>query len=360
MSFDVAKQVIDYFVRLWEQSETQAETPYVGISFYGGEPLLNQPLIEKIISYVKTHITSRKIMFSMTTNAMLLDRYVDFIVDNGFNLMISLDGDEYSDSYRVQKNGKPSFHIVVKNIRFLQEKYPDFFKNKVIFNSVIHNRNSVEAVYDFFMKEFGKAPFFSEIADDGVREDMLEAFNQTFRSLVSSINESDPSHGLVDKLFNSNPLTMELNNYLRNFSGNYYRTYNELFGEVEATRIPSGVCYPFSKKMFVTVKGKILQCERIAHNFTLGSVDKDGVHLDVEKIVEDFNRRLDIMQRLCDNCYNKVACPSCMYRNYGLDEGRPQCNFYMNESEYESYVQCCKDHLYDHPDLYRRLWTEIF
>lgn len=42
----------------------------------------------------------------MTTNAILLDRYMDFLAENEFRLLISLDGDEKGQSYRVDTKGK--------------------------------------------------------------------------------------------------------------------------------------------------------------------------------------------------------------------------------------------------------------
>ena len=51
--------------------------------------------------------------------------------------------------------------------------------------------------------------------------------------------------------------------------------YNELLYK-EMTKeeefLPTGTCIPFSRKLFVTVNGKILPCERIGHNNFLGSI----------------------------------------------------------------------------------------
>ncbi len=79
----------------------------------------------------------------MTTNATLIHKHIDFLVDNKFNIMISLDGNEGNDSYRIiKKNNKNSFSKVIKNIDFIKDKYPDYFKNNISFNAVLHNQNS--------------------------------------------------------------------------------------------------------------------------------------------------------------------------------------------------------------------------
>lgn len=73
----------------------------------------------------------------MTTNAILLDRYMDFLAENEFRLLISLDGDEKGQSYRVDTKGKNSFDKVLANIQLLRSKYPSYFEHYVMFNSVL-------------------------------------------------------------------------------------------------------------------------------------------------------------------------------------------------------------------------------
>ncbi len=52
----------------------------------------------------------------MTTNGILLDKYMDFLVKNTFSLAVSLDGNQENNGYRLFKNYKPSFDTVVRNI----------------------------------------------------------------------------------------------------------------------------------------------------------------------------------------------------------------------------------------------------
>ena len=85
----------------------------------------------------------------MTTNATLIDRHISFLVKNDFHITISLDGSKQNQNYRVFHNGKNSFDKVFRNIKLIREKYPDFFEINVSFNSVLHNRNSVEEIHKF-------------------------------------------------------------------------------------------------------------------------------------------------------------------------------------------------------------------
>ena len=112
----------------------------VSISFYGGEPLLNMDFIKQTITYTeKLPDTGRVFNYSMTTNAMLLDKYMDYLVEKDFTILISLDGDEQGQSYRTDHAGNNSFQRVYRNIMLLKEKYPEYWNQKVSFNAVLHN-----------------------------------------------------------------------------------------------------------------------------------------------------------------------------------------------------------------------------
>lgn len=162
MPFHKAKLVIDYLQKLWEINRYQDMEKLLTISFYGGEPLLNMELIKLIIAYTeRLPQTGRIFKYSMTTNAMLLDKYMDYLVEKDFNLLISLDGDETGQSYRTDNAGNNTFQRVFKNIILLKEKYPSFWENNVNFNAVQHNRNGLERTYEFYKDYIGKTPIIS-------------------------------------------------------------------------------------------------------------------------------------------------------------------------------------------------------
>lgn len=116
MSFDSFKTLYNYLKDIWITSNNKGCT-YLRISFYGGEPLCNFSFIKKAVDYVKNNpIKNKRIVYSMTTNAVLLEQYMDFLVKNNFEILISLDGNKYNDSYRVFKNGNSSFDTVISNI----------------------------------------------------------------------------------------------------------------------------------------------------------------------------------------------------------------------------------------------------
>jgi uncharacterized protein len=69
----------------------------LSVGFFGGEPLLNWDLIQQVTAYVMDLAAKRGVGKSLhvTTNAILLDdEKIKFLDDNGFSLIVSLDGPE--------------------------------------------------------------------------------------------------------------------------------------------------------------------------------------------------------------------------------------------------------------------------
>lgn len=352
--------LLEYLTSLWTSNVSDAESPITYVSFYGGEPLLNRSFIDDVINYFENKTLNRKIVYSMTTNAMLLDRYMDYLVGKNFHLLISLDGDRMGHSYRVDHYGKNSFDKVCGNVCLLKDKYSDYFKHNVNFNAVLHNRNNIERIIKYIQESFDKTPRVSELRTSGVRPDKHEEFLKTYRNKYDSLHQSENYKELSDEMFLNEPSTHDLLIYLHQYSGNVFRSYNDLFvNSNNSNCIPTGTCLPFSKKMFVTVEGKILQCEKIDYRFSLGYVAEDRLDLSVGSVTSRFNGYLDNMQRCCSVCYRKDSCVQCLYYVEDIDEKNPVCHGFMNKKDFDIYSSRCLNHLRLHPKLYRRLMEEV-
>ena len=91
--FYKAKLILDYLANIWRNNKSEDIIRPFTIGFYGGEPLLNVPFIKKVMEYADgLENIGRKIHYSMTTNAILLDKYMDFLAEKKVQLLISLDG----------------------------------------------------------------------------------------------------------------------------------------------------------------------------------------------------------------------------------------------------------------------------
>lgn len=361
MEFEMARRLIDYLYPLWTSNLNLSAKGLLYISFYGGEPLMNMPLIQEVVKYVRgLYLPHRIIRFTMTTNAMLLDKYMNFLVENDFSLLISLDGNKRNDSYRIDHHGLPSFERVIQNIDLLKEKYPDYFIRNVSFNSVFHNRSSVEEVYSFIKGRYDKVPTISDLNNVGIKPEKQEVFNAMFTSSRESLNASAKKDEIKEELFLRDSEIRGLTLFLRQYSGFAFEDYTDLlFDKGDPAFIPTGTCLPFTRKLYLSVNGKILPCERIGQQFGLGKVTASGVELDHATIARKCNERLARMEKKCGACRNKKACSQCMYNLEGID-GNPKCNGFMDEKRFQSYCMQNMMLICQQPSLYRKIMTEVF
>lgn len=120
MSEEVAHAAVDL---LFQESH---EATDLGISFYGGEPMLRFDLIKKIIPYANRKAVAfhKTVKYSMTTNGTLLtDEAVEFLTAHNVNVMVSLDGPQkVHDENRVFVDGSGSFTRAFPAFIKLKEK----------------------------------------------------------------------------------------------------------------------------------------------------------------------------------------------------------------------------------------------
>lgn len=95
-------------------------TKPIRISFYGGEPLVNYPLVQYAIQEGLQRWDD-DVVFSVSTNGTLLtEERICWLVNHGVELAISIDGTQtYHDHNRVDALGKGSFSKVHKSLATL-------------------------------------------------------------------------------------------------------------------------------------------------------------------------------------------------------------------------------------------------
>lgn len=358
---DVSKatKIIDYLLNVFRSTANYSGHRTVTLSFYGGEPLLNTSLIEKVINYVEnSEISGISFRYSMTTNAMLLDKHMDMLVAKNFQILISLDGDIIHHSYRTTIKGKNSFTKVLQNVDLLKRRYPSFFEKNVNFNSVIHNRNSVQEVFEFFKIRFNKTPYLSELNTTGITKEMRQEFLQTYKNVNESLQQAENYEEIRDALFLDEPTLKNLALFIIYNTSNVFSRYGDLLTENrDKQSIPTGTCYPFSRKIFITARGKILPCERISHKYALGEVTERGVHLNLEKIADKYNKYYSKFA-MCNSCFNQKSCIQCIFQLDDLEEEHPVCHGYMDKNRFSLYVSKFMRMLEKNPEYYYRIIEE--
>jgi uncharacterized protein len=356
-----AKRLIDYLVPLWGSNLNQSHRRRISIGFYGGEPLLNFLFVEQMVDYVgRLNLPSRCFTFSMTTNALLLEKYMDYLKAHDFFLLISLDGNRKNNSYRVFKSGLESFPRTFANAKALQAKYPEYFKERVSFNAVFHNRSDIAEIHSFFKDNFDKMPTVSELNPNGIREDQQEEFRKTYSHVSDNLAEIGDSRPIVKDLFISLPSIDSLSKFIHTHNDFCYRSYLEMLQARDKRRqYPTGTCLPFQRKLFMTVNNKILVCERIGHQYSLGCVSDEGVELDLRSIAEKYTAHYRSIVKFCRRCHRVDACGLCLFYE-NIDPLKPTCSWFLNHRDFGIFFGSRLNYLECQPRLYSQILEEVY
>ncbi|MFN8811986.1 MAG: quinohemoprotein amine dehydrogenase maturation protein [Acidobacteriota bacterium] len=121
MEFETAKQSVDF---LFAEAGSRKQ---VHITFFGGETLLNFPLLKRIVDYSRQEAAQRGVAidYSLTTNATLLrPEIIEYLSENAIGVTVSMDGPkELNDQLRVFANGKGSYDIIVPKVKELLRQH---------------------------------------------------------------------------------------------------------------------------------------------------------------------------------------------------------------------------------------------
>lgn len=314
MTFEVAKKAIDY-------TYPRTKKDFY-IAFYGGEPLLNFPLIKQVVDYT-SFITNRNVAFSITTNATLLTNEIaHFFAKHKFIVLVSLDGpEEIHNENRVYMDGKGSYHSTISGLKKLLFAYGSAYKDNIFISMVTSGPN--------YADKFTKIQrFFDET-------DWLPSDITVMTSFVSYGRQKQeyvkPSFEMDKQYYKeqSDPLISWVfeqgsENYSHLFTRAQIQKYlqvihrREIYEEPMKSYFFNGCCVPGARRLHVDVNGNFLPCERVGTIPYLGNVYEG---FDVEKIkkyyVSDF---MKASIQYCKDCWAAQLCTSCYIDCFDEDE----------------------------------------
>jgi len=114
MSWPTAQKTLILFFDLQKRFDHK----HCQIRFFGGEALLNRPLIEQVFEYVRYLKNDINVEYILNTNGTIVTKNIaQMLALNKVNISVSLDGlHKVHDTYRTFKSGKGSFSIINRNI----------------------------------------------------------------------------------------------------------------------------------------------------------------------------------------------------------------------------------------------------
>lgn len=340
MSNDTMERAVDYLI------SHSSKSPEITIGFYGGEPLANFELITKTVQYVKANVVYKKVNYTMTTNATLLDPSIcSFLVKNNFKIQISIDGEEsVHNSNRKYISGEGTYNDVIEKINYLYKIYPQYYFENVSFNAVIDPRitNFEREILFFSHNEFFKQirPKLSsinmvykngltakeeEIEINTLKKKKMEAL---YYYMLLTDQTNDAEFIMLHKLFSIDKFAMDLENK---------------FSRIPPYYTHAGICIPGVARLFVNVKGEFFPCEKVneySDTYLIGDV-LNGINQD--KVINLLNIG-KLTEEKCKKCWAIRFCTICLARididNFNNDSMYKRCEAVKRQAEkmLKSYV----------------------
>ncbi|MCL0103752.1 4Fe-4S cluster-binding domain-containing protein [Dehalococcoidia bacterium] len=301
MRWETALKAVDYFLKRTSQTEL------VTISFYGGEPLLEFDIIEKVVDHTKNKYGNQTVRFNINTNGYLLDSdKQNFFAVNNFFVRISLDGPrQVHDKYRVTKSGHSSFDVVIKNIENFWRHNKVYCLSNVSISSTILEPDELEEGLVFFenhpiLKELRKA---SSLANPfGKWTDSLSYNNcRRFSNIFSANRELLKKRVINDHLPEAHPLQFFYLQYLRKIHGRE-------ISPLKRTEYPNNCCLPGIHKIYCKYDGSFSFCSREAMGLNIGSVDAGLSSGAIMRLIQDY---CQLSINMCRECWAQRFCPAC-------------------------------------------------
>ncbi len=311
MHFPMAKKILDFYLNHSENSERKI------ITFYGGEPLLNFKVIKKSIEYIKEKLKdyTKEIIFSFTTNLYTItDEEIEFIINNNIRLAVSLDGPkDIHNKFRLDKTGKGTFDVVMKNLNKIKDKNIEFFKKNVGFISVATGGTDIEKVAKFFTE------YFSENVSVKIGGLSFLPMNETsefygFKYSPNYKNEEFLYNEYKDcKIKGKSQIS---HNVLFDFYEiEFSKIHNRFMIPLGEIFYSSSGCTPGQLRPLVDVNGSIFLCEKTGFTFHIGDVINGFDYEKCYRLMEEFAL---IRDEICRDCWALRFCGVCYL--YGIDE----------------------------------------
>lgn len=281
------------------------------ISFYGGEPLLCMNVIKKCVNLAHQMFPRVKVSYGITTNGVLLNKFMEYLVENDFHILISLDGNKKNNQYRIYKSGKESFDDIVRNVQALYLRYPLFFKNNVDFSTVLHGKSNYIEAIDFFSK-WNKIPLLSQVTKENVKSNlgkMQEVFcmhDYSKDEIASFIGQHPHEYSILFPAVKGQCCLWQRKRQVS------VQALNEVIYDNYQV-FPVGGCTLFASKLFVTESGKIYLCEKSSRKFAFGKVHAGKLTIYLKRINAYYANMRRHFQVACLECYKSTKCQCCFF-----------------------------------------------
>lgn len=303
MTLETAYKCVDFFL------EHSSDIDGNNIGFYGGEPMIEYPLVKQVIEYAKKQFLGKKITFSFTTNGTLLNHeMLEYFYQNNVSIMFSIDGPAVvHNRNRKFYGGEGSFEKVINNFEEARKIYNE--KSALLTVNMVFDPNySFKEIAEFADEDLLKdIAIDGEIADDTMLQNKYryaETFIHEYRyELFKGYLEE---LGMIDE-GSASPVIKQALEKNRTKLVNYLQEGKT----IPSVTAPGGACVPGKRKLFVDVNGNFFPCERVneqSKEMVIGNL-KEGFDLKQAKRLLNFH---ETTKNNCIGCWAFRHCTVCV------------------------------------------------
>lgn len=302
MSMEVARKAIDW---LFEKSGKQ---PELGITLFGGEPLVNRETFRFVMDYsdARAREAGKKIRYTMTTNGTLLDdTAIHYIKKHNFGLMVSLDGPpDLHDRQCPFADGRGSFDAAAAGIKRLMRRR----KSVTVRCTMSEYRPRMLDLIRFF-EEFGFTRIVLGRVVSPVRPTPVDCSKETLEDF-SRQEETEVLAWIFEELqAGRRPKYFPYDSFIHELS-------KPLEGEPNLSIFKCGAC---RGTMTVGADGQLYPCHRYVgmERYVIGHIDTGP---DIEKAKDYWRRYYATVRSGCEECWARLLCKGpCPWEISGAD-----------------------------------------
>jgi len=263
-------------------------SPEAWLSWQGGEPtLMGLDFYLKAIE-LENHYKKKgqRVYNTFQTNGLLLDeRWAEFLRDNNFLVGISIDGPaKFHNAYRMTKQGKPTYSLVLEKIKLLQQYGVEFNTLTVVTDK---NGKEPEVLFNFFRDQGINYMQFIPCLEVNKKGDGLAPFS------VDANTYGDFLCRMFDKWYNNGTPFCYIRDYEEWFIGYVYGVH------------PSCAFAPYGGgALVVEHNGDVYPCDFfVTPQWLLGNINNVSLeHILSSDLYQKFRLRKQDLDECCLGC----------------------------------------------------------
>ena len=299
MSIETAKKYLTLFANV-----TRTSTIERNIYIYGGEPLLEVPLLRNILKVISDLVQDNKLispynLILQTNGTIMNNEILRLLKEHNVSVGISLDGmKQHHDKMRCYTNGHGTFNSVMKTITLLKKDNID-----VAISCTVgpHNYNDLVSIVDFFIHDLS-------IKEFGFNLLMPQRNKQ--HEIVKKISPIDITKNLITAYKSA-----------RNFGINDSRISKQVYSFINEA-IYINECDGSGSQIIVTPSGKMSPCLGFSCSEDMCVECRNDLDIDQYPIFVDWFNSNAFSMPECESCLGIGICGGgCTYNRYIQNKG---------------------------------------